>query len=51
LDLVAKSTLSDAYVSTWNAFVLWHGSLLRPRQPLHADDLMVSLYLQSLNGW
>ena len=48
LALVAKSILDDAYVGIWNAFVLWHGSLLIPRQPLPANDLMVSLYLQSL---
>jgi hypothetical protein len=48
LALVARSTLDDAYVGTWNAFGLWHGPLFRPRQPLQADDLMVSLFLQSL---
>ena len=44
---IAKSTL-DAYVGTWNAFILWYGSLLRPRRLLMADDLSVALYLQSL---
>jgi hypothetical protein len=35
-------------VGPWNAFVLWCGSLLRPRRPLLADDITVALYLQSL---
>ncbi len=44
---VAAST-SKAYVGPWNAYVLWCGSLLRPRRPLPADDITVALYLQSL---
>jgi len=44
---VAGST-SRAYVGPWNAFVLWCGTLIRPRRPLLADDLTVALYLQSL---
>ena len=44
---VAAST-SKAYVGPWNAFVLWCGSLLRPRRPLPADDITVALYLQSI---
>jgi hypothetical protein len=48
LALVTKYTLDEAYVGTWNAFIRWHGSLLRLRQPLPADDLIVFLYLQSL---
>ena len=44
---VAGST-SRSYVVPWNAFVLWCGSLMRPRRPLPADDLTVALYFQSL---
>ena len=45
---VAAST-SIAYVGPWYAFVLSRrGYLLRPRQPLPADDTPVALYLQSL---
>ena len=44
---VAGST-SRAYVGPWNAFVLWCGSLMRPRRPLPADDLTFVLYFQSL---
>jgi len=40
---VAGST-SRAYVGPWNAFVLWCGTLMRPRRPLPADDLTVALY-------
>ena len=39
---------SRAYVAPWNAFVLWCGSLIRPRRPLSADDLTVALHFQSL---
>jgi hypothetical protein len=44
---VAAST-SKAYVGPWNAFVLWCGSLLKPRWFLPANDITVALYLQSL---
>ena len=44
---VADST-SKAYVGPWNTFVLWCGSLLKPRRPLPADDITVALYFQSL---
>ena len=44
---VAGST-SRAYVGPWNAFVLWCGSLMRPRRPLPAENLTVDLYFQSL---
>jgi hypothetical protein len=44
---VAGST-SRAYVGPWNAFVLWCGSLMRPRRHLPAEDLTVALYFQSL---
>jgi hypothetical protein len=44
---VAGST-SRAYVGPWNAFVLWCGSLMRPRRPLPAEDITVALYFQSL---
>jgi hypothetical protein len=44
---VAESA-SRAYVGPWNAFVLWCGSLMRPRTSLPADDLKVALYLQSI---
>ena len=40
---VAGST-SRAYVGPWDAFVLWRGSLMRPRRPFPADDLTVALY-------
>ena len=39
---------SRAYVGSWNAFVLWCGSLMRPRRPLPADYRTVALYFQSL---
>jgi hypothetical protein len=44
---VAAST-SKAYVGPYNAFVVWCGSLLRPRRPLQADDIAIALYLQFL---
>ncbi len=44
---VAGST-SCAYVGPWNAFVLWCGSLTRPRRANPADDLTVALYFRSL---
>ena len=44
---VAGST-SRAYVGPWNAFVLWCGSLRRPRRPLPGDDLTFALYFNSL---
>jgi hypothetical protein len=40
---VAEST-SVAYLGPWNAFVAWCSSLLRPRRPLPAKDLIVALY-------
>ena len=39
---------SRIYVGPWNVFVLWCGSLMRPRRLLPEDDLTVTLYLQSL---
>jgi hypothetical protein len=47
LSHVAASTYM-VYVGPWNAFVIWCGSLLKPRRPLPADDNTVALYLQSL---
>ena len=38
---------SRAYDGHWNAFVLWCGSLMRPRRPLPADDLTIALHFQS----
>jgi hypothetical protein len=32
----------------WNVFILWCGSLIRPRGLLPADDLTIALYFQSL---
>jgi hypothetical protein len=34
----ASQSISSAYVDPWDAFVVWCGSLLRPRRPLPADD-------------
>jgi hypothetical protein len=43
---VAGST-SRAYVGPWSAFVIWCGSLMRPRKPLPEEDITVALYFQS----
>jgi len=44
----AAGSASRAYVGPWNAFVLWCGSLMKPRKPLPADDLTIALSCQSL---
>ena len=37
---VAGSTSrAHIYAGPWNAFILWCSSLMRPREPLLADDL------------
>jgi hypothetical protein len=45
---VAGSTFR-IYVGPCNAFVLWCGTLMRPRRPLPADDHTVALYIFSIS--